>query len=95
MCPVGHQNSVSAVEGSREHFPSPPLAGLGGGGRSLQGGAQAEGLAPSSHFLAASRWVAWGGAVAVLRPGCCDSLLSFCRMDALSLWWVATWKFAD
>lgn len=52
---------------------------------SLQGGAQAGGQAPSSHFLAASSWVAWGGAVAALRPGCCDSLLSFCRMDVAEL----------
>ena len=68
---------------------------------SLQGRAQAGGQALSSHSLAASHWVAWGGAVAALRPGCCDSLLSFCRMDVAELmpadclWWVAPWKFAD
>lgn len=85
MCPAGHQDSVSALHSAvagSSFFPSPPLAGLGGGGHALQGGARAWGQAPSSHSLAASPWVAWGGAVAALRPGCCDSLLSFCHMDA-------------
>lgn len=101
VCPVGHQNSVSAVGGEQGALPFPTPGRPWRRRCSLQGRAQAGGQAPSSHSLAASHWVAWGGAVAALRPGCCDSLLSFCRMDVAELmpadclWWVAPWKFAD